>query len=175
MTDIYYSRVLDVPAEAAWQVVGDFGALARWFPFITKSDIRDGAAPTQVGAVRENTTEEGNLISEELVAFSSQDRSLTYKVIAGDIPMKSFISTLSLYAVAEDDRTFAVWTARYEALGDARETADWLRNDVFRTCLANLERVLTSGSGTPAQGPHSGNPLSGAASLPSPSACASPL
>lgn len=145
MTEIHYSRVLDAPIEKVWRIVGDFGSLTQWFPFITKSVIRDGAASTQVGAIRDNTNAEGGVISEELVALSNGRHSMTYRVIAGDIPMKDYHSTLSIHEVTEDRRSFAVWTASYEPVGDAEKTAEWVRNGVFQTCLANLEEVLARG------------------------------
>lgn len=98
-----------------------------------------------MGAIRDNTTQEGGQISEELVALSNKDHSLTYRVVAGDIPMKDYTSTLSIHEVAEDGRAFAIWTASYEPFGNAEETADWVRNGIFQTCLANLEKVLARG------------------------------
>lgn len=148
MTDVYYSRVLDVPAASAWNMVRDFGGLSKWFPFIPQSVLRAGAAATEVGAVRDNTNDKGEVISEQLVAFSDRDRSFTYNLIAGDVPMKEYTSTLWIHEVTEDGRTFAVWTARYEPTGDAAETADWVRNGIFQTCLARLEEVLKSSVST---------------------------
>lgn len=142
MTKVHYSRVLDVSADQAWSMVRDFGGIAKWFPFISKSVLRDGAVPTQVGAVRDNTTESGGIISERLVALSERERSITYEVIAGDVPMTGYTATLSLYDVTEDGRSFAVWTAEYEPIGDAAEIADWVRGGIFQTCLVNLEKVL---------------------------------
>lgn len=145
MTESFYSRVLDVPVARVWSIVRDFGGLPKWFPFIPQSVLRAGAAATEVGAIRDNTNDKGAAISVQLVAFSDRDRSFTYNLVSGDVPMRDYTSTLSLYEVTEDGRTFAVWTARYEPTGDAAETADWVRNGIFQTCLARLEQVLKSG------------------------------
>lgn len=142
MTDIYYSRVLDIPAARVWNMVRDFGGLAKWFPFFPHSVLRAGAAATEVGAIRDNTNDDGVVISEQLVAFSDRDRSFTYNLIAGDVPMTDYTSTLSIHEVTEDGNTFAAWTARYEPTGDAAETAIWVRDGIFQTCLARLEEVF---------------------------------
>ncbi|MDQ2830114.1 MAG: SRPBCC family protein [Chloroflexota bacterium] len=145
MTEIFYSRVLDVPAEKAWAMVRDFGALAKWFPFIPKSVLRDGAAATEVGAIRDNTTQEGAVISEKLIELSDRDRRLRYEAIAGDIPMTDYTSTLTIFEVSEGDRALAVWTARYEPVGDPAPVAKWVHDGIFKTCLVEFERVLKAG------------------------------
>ena len=112
MTDVIYSTVLDVPVNKTWEVVRDFGGLPRWFPFVSKSVLRDGARPTETGAVRDNTVDKGAIISERLVELSDRNRRLAYELIAGDVPMTDYSSVLILKEVLEGDRTFAVWTAR---------------------------------------------------------------
>lgn len=78
MPHVRYATVLNVPAQQVWEIVRDFGSLARWFPFVE-------------------------------------------------------------------------WTASFEALdGDGSAEAEWVRNGIFRTCLAELERMLSDGSGTAA-------------------------
>ena len=145
MTDVIYSTVLEVPASKVWDVVRDFGGLPKWFPFVSKSVLRDGARPTEIGAVRDNTVAKGAIISEKLVALSDQDRRMAYVLITGDVPMTDYSSVLTLYEVLEGDRTFAVWTARYHPVGDPAPTEEWVRNGIFRDCLKELERVLKTG------------------------------
>ena len=142
MTDVIYSTVLDVPAGKAWELVRDFGSLPKWFPFVSKSVLRDGAQPTEVGAIRDNTVDKGAIVSEKLVELSDRDRRMAYELIAGDVPMTEYSSVLSLSEIVEGDRTYAVWTARYQPVGDPAPTEEWVRHGIFKTCLEELERVL---------------------------------
>ncbi len=142
MTKVIYSTVLDIPASKAWDVVRDFGGLPKWFPFVSQSVLRDGARPTEVGAVRDNTVDQGKIISERLVELSDRERRMAYALVGGDVPMTDYSSTLTIHEITEDGRTFAVWTARYEPVGDPTTAEDWVRNGIFKTCLQELERVI---------------------------------
>jgi len=142
MTEVVYSTVLDIPPDRAWDVIRDFGALPRWFPFVSQSVLRDGARPTEIGAVRDNTVDEGKIISEKLTELSDRQRRMAYALVGGDVPMTDYSSTLTIHEITEGGRTFAVWTAHYNPVGDPAPTEDWVRNGIFKTCLQELERVL---------------------------------
>ena len=142
MTNVIYSTVLDIPAGKAWEIVRDFGGLPKWFPFVSKSVLRDGARPTEIGAVRDNTVDQGAIISERLVELSDRARQIAYELIAGEVPMTDYSSVLTLHDIIEGSRTYAVWTAKYEPVGDPAPTEKWVRDGIFKTCLEELERVL---------------------------------
>ena len=54
MAYVYYSKLLDIPADKIWDIVRDFEALPKWFPFVEKSVLSNGGAPRQVGIIRAN-------------------------------------------------------------------------------------------------------------------------
>ena len=142
MTLVSYSKVIDAPAGAAWAIVRDFGALDTWFPFVSRCELKDGAATGQVGAVRINTVADGALIEETLVEISDRDRRIVYAVTKGDVPTIDYSSTLTVYPISADDRTFVEWTASFDVAGEIAPVADWVREGIFKTCLEELERVL---------------------------------
>lgn len=141
MPTVQFSKVLEAPAAHVWALVRDFGGLAAWFPFITHCELKDHAAAGQVGAVRINTTEEGALIEETLVELSDRDRRIVYAVTKGDVATLDYQSTLTIHEVTADGRAYADWTARFDVDGDPAPVVEWVRHDIFQTCLEELERV----------------------------------
>ena len=142
MPHVQYSKVIDAPAAQVWAVVRDFGALDRWFPFVSHCELKDGAAADQVGAVRINTVAEGALIEETLLELSDRDRRIVYALTKGDVPTQDYSATLTLHEVQADGRTYADWTARFDVRGDPAPVVEWVRHDIFATCLDELERVV---------------------------------
>ena len=141
MPDVRYTAVLDTPVEKVWNMVRDFGSLPKWFPFVVSSDLSGGRY--EVGAVRTNHIEDGTTIVERLTEVSQRDRRVVYDVIDGDAPMTNYTACLSLAEISDTDRTFVQWTASFDAVnGDGSAEAEWVRTGIFRTCLAELERVL---------------------------------
>lgn len=142
MPQVQYSKVIDAPAAQVWALVRDFGALDKWFPFVEKCRLKDGARPDQVGAVRVNTVAEGALIEETLVELSDRDRRIVYAVTKGDVPTLDFSATLTIHEVLADGRAYADWTARFDVAGDPAPVVHWVRHDIFQVCLDELERVV---------------------------------
>ena len=139
---VYYSRVLDAPAGDVWEVVSDFASLPRWCPFIDSSDLSEGGGPKQVGTVRTNHFSDGTVGIEKLTELSDRDRRVAYNIIGGDPPVDGFTAVITVHEVSESNRSFVAWSATFDATGDARPVADWVRTGIFRTCLAELEQVL---------------------------------
>jgi uncharacterized protein YndB with AHSA1/START domain len=139
---VYYSRVLDAPADDVWEVVGDFASLPRWCPMIDSSDLSEGGGPKQVGTVRTNHFSDGTVGIEKLTELSDRDRRVVYDIIGGDPPVDDFTAVITVHEVSEDNRSFAAWSATFGTTGHADAVADWVRTGIFRTCLAELERVL---------------------------------
>ena len=142
MPTVQFSKVLEAPAAQVWAVVRDFEALATWFPFITHCELKDPATAGQVGAVRINTTAEGALIEEILLELSDRDRRIVYAVTKGDVATLDYSATLTIHEVTADGRAYADWTARFDVAGDPAPVVAWVRDDIFKTCLEELERVV---------------------------------
>ena len=147
MVEVTYSTVIDAGPDDVWEIVRDFGGLARWFPFIERSELEDGGAPSQVGVVRANTVaDSGNVIREQLLELSDVDRRVVYAVVGGEVPMTDYTAVLTVHRVVEGERSFVEWTARYEPVGDAATVAEWVRSGIFATCLAELGRIVRTGA-----------------------------
>ena len=142
MPYVQYSKVIEAPAAQVWALVRDFGALDRWFPFVSHCELKNGATTAQVGAVRVNTVAEGALIEETLLELSDRDRRIVYALTKGDVPTQNYSATLTIHEVQADGRTYADWTANFDVSGDPAPVVEWVRHDVFQVCLEELERVV---------------------------------
>lgn len=142
MTRVYYSKIIDAPADSVWPVIRDFSALPVWFPFVESCVLSDGAAIDQVGAVRTNMVTGGNVIQEKLLELSDRHRRIAYSVVSGDVPVIDYVATLTVHSVTEDNRSFVEWWADFDVDGEIAPIAEWVRTGIFETCLKELERVL---------------------------------
>lgn len=141
MAHVYVSRVMDASADDIWAIVREFGALDTWFPFVSKCELVGAAVEGQVGAIRSNTVADGALIEETLIELSDRDRRITYDLTKGDVATIDYSATLTIHEATVDDRAFAVWTARFDVDGDREPVIAWVRDDIFKVCLEELERV----------------------------------
>ncbi len=142
MTHVPYGKVIDASADKLWAKVLDFGGLDTWFPFVSRCELKDGALPGQVGAVRTNTVADGALIEETLLELPDRDRRILYGLTKGDVPTIDYSSTRTVHRVAANDRAYVEWSASFDVAGEIAPVADWVRDGIFKTCLEELERVL---------------------------------
>jgi uncharacterized protein YndB with AHSA1/START domain len=133
MAKVHVSSVIDAPVEKVWERIRDFNGLPGWHPRMVESHIEDGRAATEIGCVRNFKVASGATIREKLVAFSDDDRSVTYSIVGHPAPISNHSSTLRLERVTDGDRTYAVWTAEFDAPADkADEIAKGMGENVFQ-------------------------------------------
>ncbi len=63
MAHVSYSKIVAAPPASVGEVVRDFGALPRWFPFVVRTELR-GGGPQTIGVIRANTLDTGGVIEE---------------------------------------------------------------------------------------------------------------
>ncbi|WP_442578904.1 SRPBCC family protein [Mesorhizobium sp. ASY16-5R] len=133
MASVRISSVIDAPVEKVWARIRDFNGLPSWHPRMVKSHIEDGKAATDIGAVRNFELASGATVREKLVAFSDEDRLVTYSIVSHPMPITNHASTLRLERVSDGDRTYAVWTAEFDAPSDkADDIAKGMGANVFQ-------------------------------------------
>ena len=81
MPRIFVSSVIPATVEKVWERVRDFNALPDWVPMVAESHIQDGMLPDQVGCIREFSLQNGDRITEQLVALSDYDMSVSYTML----------------------------------------------------------------------------------------------
>lgn len=133
MPNIHVSSVIDAPVEKVWDVIRDFNGLPSWHPRMVESEIEDGKAASDVGAVRKFKVASGAVIREKLLAYSDADRLTTYSIIDHPAPISNHTATLKLEPVTDGNRTFAVWTSTFDAPEDKGEAiAKGMADNVFQ-------------------------------------------
>lgn len=133
MPTLYVSSVIDAPIEKVWERIRDFNGLPSWHPRMVESEIEDGKKATDIGAVRKFKVASGAIIREKLVAFSDADHLTTYSIIDHPAPISNHTSTLKLERVTDEDRTFAAWSATFDAPAEqADAVAKGMGDNVFQ-------------------------------------------
>ena len=114
MARVLVSSVIEAPLERVWQSIRRFDAVEDVLPFVVSSPIEGDSAPTEVGAVRVVTQEDGGVFREVLVAHSDAEHFYSYTFVGSPIPVRDHLTTLRLHPVTDGDRTLGEWSSRFE-------------------------------------------------------------
>jgi len=127
------SSVIDAPIEKVWARIRDFNGLPSWHPRMVESHIEDGRAATEIGCVRNFKVTSGATIREKLLAFSDNEHSVSYSIIETPQPITNHKATLTLRRVTDGDRTYAEWSASFDAPADQADAiAKGMGENVFQ-------------------------------------------
>jgi uncharacterized protein YndB with AHSA1/START domain len=133
MPTITISSVIDAPVEKVWARIRDYNGLPSWHPRMTESQIEGGKSATDIGCVRAFKVVSGATIREKLLAFSDKDFLTSYSIIETPQPISNHTATLQLRRVTDGDRTYAEWTATFDAPADQAEAvAEGMGENVFQ-------------------------------------------
>lgn len=133
MPAITVSSVIDAPIEKVWARIRDFNGLPSWHPRMVTSQIEGGGHAHAVGAVRNFQVVTGATVREKLVAHSDDDHSVTYAIIETPQPISNHEATLSLRKITDGNRTYAEWTASFDAPAEeADKVAEGMAANVFQ-------------------------------------------
>ena len=119
----YASTVIDAPAGAVWAKIRDFNAMPAWNPEgIATSEIEDGKAGDQVGAVRSFTlVADGTHLREKLLAHSDEKRSYTYDFQKTPFDIDDYNATIRVTPVTDGDKAFVEWWTTFDCDRDKQE------------------------------------------------------
>jgi len=133
MPTVTVSSVIDAPIEKVWARIRDFNGLPSWHPRMVKSEIEDGRPADEIGCVRRFELVSGATLREKLTAFSDADRSVSYSILETPQPISNHSATLTLRRVTDGERTFAEWTATFDAPEvEAGKVAEGMGANVFQ-------------------------------------------
>jgi hypothetical protein len=145
MPTVYVSSVIDAPIEIVWARIRDFNGLPSWHPRMVESEIEDGKTATDIGAVRKFKVASGATIREKLLAFSDADHLTTYSIIGHPAPISNHSSTLKLERVTDGERTFAIWSATFDAPADKRRRSRRVWVTTCSKVVSTRSRVISRG------------------------------
>lgn len=142
MARAHASSVINAPIEQVWARIRDFNGLPSWHPGVARSEIEGGQPGDQVGCVRVLTLGDGAVIRERLLELSDLGHHYSYAILESPLPVKNYRATLRLRRVADGERTFAEWSANFDADPPEQQadTEALLGNGVFQGGFAALKQ-----------------------------------
>ncbi|MGW6414516.1 SRPBCC family protein [Streptomyces sp. NPDC055055] len=139
MASTSVSRVVPATPEEVWNLIGGFGSLPDWLPYIPESTALEG------GRVRRLTNPDGEVIVERLVAFDEAGRRYSYAILDAPFPVTGYVSTLRVHPVAgRDDVAEVQWSGRFTADGATDAETEELFAGIYRDGLEALHRTLAA-------------------------------
>jgi mxaD protein len=115
MAELRVERALALPADALWALIGDFGGLHRWHPYVRHLDL------SWEGRIRTLHFHDGSRAVERLEARNEQARRYVYTLVDGALPLADCRAVLEVRARAGQG-SLVVWSAEFIPRGaDAAE------------------------------------------------------
>ena len=144
MARVFVSSVINGRSDRVWARVRDFNGMPNWHPAIAESRIEGGEPPDKVGCVRDFRLRNGDRIREKLLGLSDYDMFCTYAILESPMGVENYVATLRLTPVTDGERTFAEWTAEFDAAPDREDKiADDIGRNVFAAGLSALKTQFT--------------------------------
>lgn len=137
MASTSVSRVVPASPARVWEVIGGFGSLPDWLPYIPESTFSEG------GRVRHLKNPEGDPIVERLMAFDEEQRYYSYHILQAPFPVVDYLSTLRVYEISGNENAAEVqWSGRFVPSGATDEEVVDLFTGIYRDGLAALVKTL---------------------------------
>jgi hypothetical protein len=127
---------LPVPPDRVWQLIGGFGSLPDWLPYIPTSELAEG------GRVRRLTSEDGGVIVERLEHFDNRARDYTYSIVQASFPVRDYRSTIAVHEVFGADTSRVEWSGSFTPVGVGDEEAISLFHGIYTNGLAALKQTF---------------------------------
>ncbi|MFG1709503.1 SRPBCC family protein [Nonomuraea sp. M3C6] len=128
---------LPVPAEQVWRLIGGFGSLPDWLPYIPASDLAEG------GRVRRLTSKGGDVIVERLETFDERARTYTYSFVQSPFPVTGYRSTLAVREAPGHPGCRVEWSGSFTPVGATTDDeAIALFHGIYADGLAALQQAL---------------------------------
>ncbi|MFD4902775.1 SRPBCC family protein [Streptomyces sp. NPDC058411] len=130
---------LDIPQspDRVWQLIGGFGSLPDWLPYIPTSELGEG------GRVRRLTNADGGVIVERLRGFDHDARSYSYAIEQAPFPVTGYLSTLTVHTVPGRPAASRVeWSGSFTPAGVSAAEAEELFHGIYADGLAALLKTL---------------------------------
>ena len=128
MARVHTQQEYDVPADAIWERIGDFGALDAWHPAVADCTTSDE------GQVRTLALEGGGTIIETLEA--EEPRSYRYRIDESPLPVADYVATIRV--VEAGDGSVVEWEADFTPSGASEDEAVATIEGIFRGGLDAL-------------------------------------
>jgi mxaD protein len=136
---VHRSVTLTGSPEAIWSLIGDFCAIEKWDPGVTKCEISPGVN-NRAGAVRVLTLDDGSTMAEELVAYDAARRTYTYKIVRSALPVVAYVATITVHPGGKGG-SVVEWKSTFQAAPGTDATAARAAiEEIYDAGLASLEK-----------------------------------
>jgi len=135
------SASIDIPfsPDEVWQLIGGFGSLPAWLPYVPKSELSEG------GRVRHLANPNGQIIVERLERFDNASRTYSYSILQAPFPVTGYLSTLSVQATGNEEGSRVAWSGDFTPNGVSDQEASRLFQGIFEDGLKALAARFASG------------------------------
>ena len=141
MNKVYYSTVIDQPADRVWNVIRDFTSYPVLVEGISESHIEDGKAGDAVGAIR-NFSNGDTRIRQRLLAHSDLDRSYTFESCEPLGAITYYLGTGRVTPIVDGDRAFVEWSTVFDCADAERKTCTAFFSEGTPQWLKSLRATL---------------------------------
>jgi len=123
---------LPIPADVVWKLIGGFGSLPDWLPYIPTSESGEG------GRTRRLANPDGTTIIERLMSFDEEGRSYTYHILQAPFPVTDYYSTLSVSEMSGGKGSRVDWSGQFTPKGVTDEQASKIFQSIYADGLKAL-------------------------------------
>ena len=138
MTQAYASIEIPVAAGEVWKLIGGFGSLPDWLPYIPNSELSEG------GRIRRLLNPDGAAIVERLVAFDEADRRYSYAILEAPFPVVDYLSTLRVSENGSPDSSKVEWFGSFTPHGATDEEVRRLFQGIYEDGLSQLAKRFST-------------------------------
>ena len=134
------SASIEIPASPnlVWQLIGGFGSLPDWVPYIPESELGEG------GHVRRLSNSGGETIVERLVKFDDSARSYSYAILQAPFPVTDYLSTLRVVEMDSGRGSRVEWSGQFTPDGVSDSEASGLFQGISQGISEDGLKALTA-------------------------------
>ena len=114
MASVEYSAVLETNADAAWQVLKQFGDIAKWHPAIAQSKIEGDKPDSFEGAIRRLDLADGAVLRERLLTINDRQMALAYAFEESPLPLDNYQAEVNVNEVIGTQQCVVKWKATFD-------------------------------------------------------------
>jgi len=123
---------LPLPPEEVWELIGGYGSLPDWLPYIPECKLSDG------GRLRTLANPSGEAIIERLEHYDNAARTYSYSILQSPFPISSYRATLAVSPSASGRGARVDWSGVFTPQGVSDEHVCELFGGIYRDGLKAL-------------------------------------
>ncbi|HSR71218.1 MAG TPA: SRPBCC family protein [Kiloniellales bacterium] len=138
MAQVTMTTELPVPADSVWQTIGSFGGLPDWHPAIESCEVKQEGGNT----LRTLHLVGGGTIVEKLESSDDKERSYSYSIMSGPLPVADYTGTIRLREAGDGKGCTIEWSSDFKASGAPENEAVAAIRGIYEAGFENLKRMF---------------------------------